>query len=738
MDIISLRLPVLLITVIINTFLAIVVLKNDSKNATNRIFAILSVVTGLWLIDLYISVNPTYVQHGLLWVRLSIFLAALQVALFFLLAHTLPNRKLLLKKKQLVYLVLATLAIMLLTLSPFAFTEVNIDANDQVKASSGPAFGLFAVFAISLSCATVYTLLRKLWSARGHARAQYRYVVYGLIVMLGLLISTVLIPIALFKYSGFVVFAPLYTIIFLGFTTFAIIKHQLFDIRRVIARSVAYLLLVTTFVVTYTISVLMISYFVFNNGHIDAGQHITYILLTLLFTPTVYWLKKSFDRVTNRLFFHDAYDAQDFLDQLNEVLVSTIETDTLLSQSAQLIGRTIKSEFCLFSIKATNGKPQRIISDASTDKLNLKEAELLQECMPMGLANVLVADKVPDDCPRVREFMRKNDVGAFARLANTSQMSGAGYGYLVLGVKKSGNPYSQQDIKTMEIMTDELTIAIQNALRFEEIEKFNIKLEREVEAATRKLHKTNENLKLLDETKDEFISLASHQLRTPLTSVKGYVSMVLEGDAGKISPLQHKLLNQAFISSQRMVYLISDLLNVSRLRTGKFIIEPMACNLAEIVDSEVKQLVETARLRELELIYDKPEQFSQYMLDETKLRQVIMNFIDNAIYYTPAGGHITIHVADKPQSIEFTVVDTGLGVPRHEQHRLFAKFYRAGNAKRARPDGTGLGLFMAKKVVIAHGGAIIFRSQEGKGSTFGFSFAKQKLEPVPEKSSSTR
>src|SRR4029079_19217945 len=113
----------------------------------------------------------------------------------------------------------------------------------------------------------------------------------------------------------------------------------------------------------------------------------------------------------------------------------------------------------------------------------------------------------------------------------------------------------------------------------------------------------------------------------------------------------------------------------------------------------------------------------------TKTRQVIMNFVDNAIYYTPADGTITIELLDKESTIELRVVDNGIGVPKSEQHHLFTKFYRAGNARKARPDGTGLGLFMAKKVIVAQGGALIFKSEEGKGSTFGFSFEKAKLKP---------
>lgn len=250
------------------------------------------------------------------------------------------------------------------------------------------------------------------------------------------------------------------------------------------------------------------------------------------------------------------------------------------------------------------------------------------------------------------------------------------------------------------------------------------------------LEKSNAKLRTLDKTKDDFISMASHQLRTPLTSVKGYVSMILDGDAGKISPLQRKLLNQSFLSSQRMAYLISDLLNVSRLRTGKFIIDPVPCDLSKVIEEEVSQLIETVKARGLEMTYHKPPKFPTLMLDEIKLRQVIMNFVDNAMYYTPSGGHVDIYLADKPESIEFTVVDDGIGVPKNEQHHLFTKFYRAHNAKHARPDGTGLGIFMAKKVIIAQGGALIFKSAENKGSTFGFTFPKNKLQkpiaPPPE------
>jgi signal transduction histidine kinase len=184
-----------------------------------------------------------------------------------------------------------------------------------------------------------------------------------------------------------------------------------------------------------------------------------------------------------------------------------------------------------------------------------------------------------------------------------------------------------------------------------------------------------------------------------------------------------------------MVYLIADLLNVSRLKTGKFIIDAKPVNLAEVIEGEISQLTETAKRKNLKLIYKKPEKFPQLMIDEMKTRQVIMNFADNAIYYTPNGGEIVIELKEDKKSIYFTVKDSGIGVPKKEQQQMFTKFYRATNARKARPDGTGLGLFMAKKVVDAQGGQILFESQEGKGSTFGFCFKKSDLTPQGKKKS---
>ena len=425
-----------------------------------------------------------------------------------------------------------------------------------------------------------------------------------------------------------------------------------------------------------------------------------------------------------KLLLRDGYDARILLSDVNRVLVSAPTAEELATKTTELLKNAMRSHFCFVFLCATPNHKARIIGDADgMDTAELTKLFSSKELSRKYCPGILQTEKATDS--DLLQGLQAKGIAVLACLDNGDRDI---HGFVVLGKRPRGAHYGGHDLQVIGQIAAELVFAIQKSIKFEESEKFNAILQQRVEHATQRLRQTNAKLKALDQTKDDFISMASHQLRTPLTSVKGYVSMVLEGDAGKLNETQQKLLNQAFISSQRMVYLISDLLNVSRMKTGKFVLESIPCDLSAVVEEEVAQLVETAKSRNLELSYEKPDHFPTYMLDETKLRQVIMNFIDNAIYYTPDEGHIVVTLNEKPTSIELLVTDDGMGVPKSEQHRLFTKFFRAHNAKRARPDGTGLGLYMARKVVVAQGGAIIFRSKEGKGSTFGFTFAKSKLQ----------
>jgi signal transduction histidine kinase len=717
----------LLLASLINGILGFVVYTKNPKSATNRLFIILTWSFIAWSIVNYISVHPVFFPQ-LTWIRLVLFCAAFLCLAVYLTFTTFPSYTLQGSSRLRKLAVGYTAFVMLLTLTPFVFRGLSVADG---KASPEPNAGivLFMVLVVSMLGGGIWNLVSKYRHATSKLKMQLRFVLLGLAGTFGLIFLTNFALVVLFNNSSLVPLGPTYTLIFSAAMAYAIIKHRLFDIRRTAARGVAYLLTLGFVGVVYTGAVFGITAALFGESDTTASStRLVYTVLALVLAFSFQKIKLFFDRLSNRIFYKDAYDPQRFLDELNKVLVSEVNLEPLLRKSQHIITANLKSEECLFVMSRTNYAPERTIGNHNSKFRQVNIADI-RPGLIRARQKVIVADYLEEKDQELQETLSDAGLALVVRLVPSLDYTAQQVGEILLGPKRSGDPYSQEDIRLLEIIANELVIAVENALRFEEIQNFNLTLQAKVDEATRKLRKTNEKLKELDETKDDFISMASHQLRTPLTSVKGYISMVLEGDAGNLNETQRKLLEQSFFSSQRMVYLIADLLNVSRLKTGKFIIEPTPVNLAEMVGQEMEQLKETASAKGLTLTYEKPKAFPALMLDETKTRQVIMNFADNAIYYTPAGGHIKVQLTETPASVELRITDDGIGVPKHEQHHLFTKFYRAGNARKARPDGTGLGLFMAKKVVVGQGGAIIFESEEGKGSTFGFVFSKTKLAP---------
>ncbi len=493
---------------------------------------------------------------------------------------------------------------------------------------------------------------------------------------------------------------------------YAIVKHRLFDIRLIAVRLLAYLLSLLITSLLYTILAFGIFAQLLKINGLSQGQAASFVVIAMVLAISFAPLKRFFDRVTRAIFYQDAYDPQQILDDIGTTLVSKVEVKRLVRESLTTLRTALKSEFIVIVLIDTkSGGVARTIGVGKPPQLTEAYSVIVRQAAPL-----IVTDELENQNGATYRTLQRANISVVANLETSKDL----IGYVIYGVKASGRLYSNEDIKLVRIASDELAVAIQNALRFEEIARFNETLQGEVREATAELRESNKKLKSLDEAKDEFISMASHQLRTPLTSVKGYLSMVLEGDAGKLNPTQHQLLEQAFASSQRMVYLISDFLNVSRLQTGKFTIERTPVILSNVVQQEASQLKSTADSRNLTIECNVPANFPVLQLDESKLRQAIMNFMDNAIFYSRPGGVIKVDLIKNATDLVLTVQDSGIGVPMSERHHLFTKFYRATNARTARPDGTGIGLFMAKKVVVAHGGSIIFSSVEGKGSTFGF------------------
>ena len=249
----------------------------------------------------------------------------------------------------------------------------------------------------------------------------------------------------------------------------------------------------------------------------------------------------------------------------------------------------------------------------------------------------------------------------------------------------------------------------------EEIDKYATQLS----VANVRLKEAYKKVRKLDKAKSEFVSIASHQLRTPLTAVKGYISMLLEGDYGKLPGDALKPMRNVYESNERLINLVNSLLNISRIEAGKLKVERAEFSLELMLEDLLQIFKRSADAKKLKLHFEKPKGKIPLMnADQQKLRQVFSNLLDNAIKYTQQGS-ITLRLESLKNKVRITMTDTGVGMTKEEMTKLFQTFSRTGAGKRFWMKGAGLGLYVAKKFVQMHKGKIWATSLgKDKGSTF--------------------
>lgn len=685
-------------------------------------FAGFSFSLALWLACQYFIDNSHDVH---IWLGVALIMIATVVGFFVHFCATFPDRSAIAQNLRLLPF------LTLIALGPLSFSSLMIKVDSDGIVSYGPLYRVQTAMLILTLFIGIGLLAVRYVRGAQDVRAQIRLLLFAFIPFL---VISYLTGVTFVENAQIQVIRPIGALIMALIIMYAIVKHSLFDIRSFVFRAISYSFTTVLLGIAYVAPVIYLLSLIFGIPF-SLGKFVAITLLATATAANYHRLQLWFNRVTQKIFFREAYDPAEMMAELNRTLLSTIELKKILSLTSSIVEKHLNVEFCAFMMPSGTDQTMRVIGKEKFS-LNKDDEPIVIAFLQDLRKDRLDVRQLPDVETGVKRILTDAEVAVVNRLSVNKIGTVKTVAYMFIGVKKSGKLSPEQDYQLLDAVASVVAMAMQNALHYEEVQQFNETLQARVEEATRKLRVTNDKLKKMDETKDEFISMASHQLRTPLTSVKGYVSMVLDGDVGPINPQQRELLGQSFASSQRMANLISDLLNLSRINTGKFVIELTPVYLPQIIEAELGQLREMAEGKHIELKLDLPVAFPKLMLDDNKMHQVIMNLIDNALYYTPEGGKVTVSLRETPETVEFRVVDTGIGVPRDSQRHLFSKMYRAENARRARPDGTGLGLFMVKKVVVEQQGAIIFESEENKGSTFGFRFNKKDHE-VPAEDTET-
>jgi len=239
------------------------------------------------------------------------------------------------------------------------------------------------------------------------------------------------------------------------------------------------------------------------------------------------------------------------------------------------------------------------------------------------------------------------------------------------------------------------------------------------------LTEANARLVALDVSKSEFVSIAAHQLRTPITGIRWTFNTLLDNESGELTSEQRKVAEDGLKSSLRLIDLINDLLNVARIEEGRFGFHFKKQAVILIVEGVVERHRKSIEDKGILFFSDMQRSLSSLNLDEEKIIIALDNVIDNAVKYTSPGGTITVKVFEEKNYVHVVVSDTGIGIPKNQMHRIFTKFFRADNALRFQTSGSGLGLYVVRNIIESHGGSMQIESVEGKGTTVSF------MLPVP-------
>lgn len=701
-----------------NLALGLIVLLKNRGNFINTSFGIFAFIMSVWLVADFYS-NSVFLailsyRFSLNLNRITFFLSGMGLYFLWLFAMEFTRLGYKYFRPLAISVGLFCLGASILSTTSLVLKGI-LPGKDGVILRTGPLIWPFMAFIVGLILAIIVTFAISIPRLKGPSRVRTKIMTASLFLSLSIAAATNLILPVVFQNYRYITLGLLSTsIIVVGFT-YAIVRHRLFDIRIIVTRSIAYLLLLITLAASYAFVSFRIGGMIFKNSVVSTPQQTFNVITALVLALTIQPLKHLFEKMTDKIFYRDRYDPQVLMNEVSNILASEIGLMEMSRKVRDVLVQKMRIERVDLIVLDGN----RVFVE--TGPYVVSKLEDLVKDLGILRGQVLVTDEQPEG--QAKEILQAYGISVLAVLRTPEDKAG----YLLFGGKSNGDIYTNNDLKVIPIIADQLAVAIQNAKAYLQIQQFNKTLQIKIDDATKQLKDANASLKQLDHLKDEFISMASHQLRTPMTVVDGYVANIIDGLYGPTNDRQKQALELVENRIQLTAGLVADLLDLSRIEAGRFFINRTPVDLSRVVPEEVEQLKMKAQELDTALVYQPTaETIPVVDIDEQKTRQVIMNLIDNALAYTPKG-KVVVTLETAGNQIIFKVIDNGIGVPEEEQPKLFHKFFRADNAKVARRDGTGIGLYLVKRVIEEQGGTLIFQSKLNEGSTFGFRMPIQAL-----------
>jgi len=717
---------IILIAFFANLFLGLFIYFRGRNNKSSIAYSLATWAVAFWAISMILYRAAFDIGDSLFWCRVLYISAPLIPYAFLRFSYIFPSGKFDISKTKRFLFTIPVLGIIFLVIySDFIIKDVIFNSGEEKGIVFGPLYSLYIIYFSIYFIWPLWNLFKKYRPSTGILRMQLRYMLIGILISIvfGTLFNLFLPTIGYFELNWA---GQVSTLVMILLIAYAILKYRLMDIRMVVKRSTIFSLIVIAITAIYAMSAYLVSWVIFGGIYTFQTQIITGLIVALLvaigFRPLYEWLK----RTTDTFLFKGEYLPQELMADISDVVSRTLELETVIDVLKNKIIKALRIK-----------KIEIIILEDEEANISITRGDFLMTSKKKkALKKIVDYFKKQRDVLVLEELKRKHEENVQsnkihslinriedlkASLIVPLMVKNKLVGIFLLSAKRSGDMFTNEDIKTLETIASQAGIAIENSRLYEEMKDFSKTLQKEVNSQTKELRDANIRLQQLDSAKSEFISLASHQLRTPLSIIKGYVSMVIEGTWGKITDEQKEQLNKVYLSNERLIRLVEDLLTVSRIESGRLEFKWELISLEDMIESVVQEFSQVASKKNLYLKFIKPEkELPKIKIDSLKIRQVVQNLVDNALHYTKEGG-ITINLKERKNNLVFSIKDTGIGIPEKEQAVLFEKFSRGREVGKMHTEGVGLGLYLGAKMVIAHKGKIWVESEgKGKGSTFYF------------------
>ncbi len=706
--------------VLLNILLGLGIFLRNPRSRTNRWYAAFVASVSVWIVANYLENEPGLVGYESLdfFLRVDFAFAALFYYLWFRFVSLFVRNRIELDQYRWVRWI-QLLATTPLFVTPFIggalITDIQFDGS-VITFGSGPFWTYYATL---INVYMVLGLAVLVWGRRvaGMAgntlmKTQIDYMFIGAAVSLTIALL-VNLPQAIYPITLEISRVGLYSMGFLVvFTGFAIVRARFFEIKLTLARAVVFLLL-SVLVAALCASALFLMAGAAFHIAIDPRMLVSTVIISILVASLFEYVRRIAQHVTDTFLYKGQHDPDVTLKKIGKILIETLELEDVSKQIMTTVCDDFRLEKVALLLESNRGMiwfsegfPQTFPSD-------------LQPILSgKALSQIISYDEIPEG-PQ-KELFRAYDIALTVPL----YIKGKNIALFLLGHKRSGEPFSEEEVSFLDVLAPEMAIGIQNAKSYDDLKQLNKELEMRVTDRTKQLEdlqgrevaKAQEVARL----KDEFVFFAVHELRAPIIAIQGFLELT-EG-AQKNFPLdiRHNLeaMNEASI---HMSQLINDLLEIARSDSGTMKIDVSPEEIEPILKNVLKQVAPRMIQKHIKLNLNV-NTIPRVMCDPQKLKEVLENLIGNAIKYNKDAGEIfiSLYQAVEEPNVIFEIRDTGYGIPKIQQPEIFKKFFRAVTHETQEVMGTGLGLFITRMLVERMGGELMFSSVEHQGSTFSF------------------